>query len=409
MDWTRRDVLLAAGAAASGVAAKRRARTHAVTLDDSGGAVASMNWQVTIGTSTGSPFVSRSGATLYRHGQPFVFGAGVNLYYAAARQPLVGVHKALGSNNGYLATALSTLDTLSGGKIKVVRFWAYQNLAVTSGVRDWAPIDQVFAVAGSMGFLVIPVLADEWGDVGEGGVTKTSTWFTNDYANVVATNDTVTYRAWVAEITARYRNEPSILMWEFGNELSPYADTSGTLLDDTVGFNVNKAWAKDVADVVRANDTNHLMCNGLNYNNSGTKNYTTSYEDIIAYDGTDVFSYHDYSGDANNTTVGTEVTDLVNLRSKAAAANRPFIVGEVGVHITAGASRPTDYDGKLTRYAITPSGFGSSPYVGALPWVWNDTVDYRGAYASIDSLYDIRPDVDAASVAVLTAHGSTLP
>jgi hypothetical protein len=355
-----------------------------------------------------SAFVRRVGATLYRYGQPFVFGTGMNLYYAAARTPFV-VTRNLGDNNTKLATSLNTWSNATGGRGKVFRWWAYQNQATTSGARDWAAFDHVFAVAAALGWLVIPVLTDEYGDWGDGGTLKTVDWFTTGYKTTVGPNDTVTYRQWVAEVTARYRNDPTILAWEFGNELSPFADASFTLLDDATGLAVNKAWAKDIADVARANDPNHLLLNGLNYNNSGTKNYTTNYEEIIAYDGTDLFSYHDYAGDTANTTSGSEVTDLINLRDRAAAAGKPLILGEVGVHVSAGASRASDYDGKFTRYAVVPAGYSASPFVGGLPWVWNDSIDYNGSYSVIDDLYDIRPDVDAASVAVFTSRGSTLP
>jgi hypothetical protein len=353
--------------------------------------------------------VTRSGCTLFRNGQSFRFGAGVNLYYAACRQPRVGPARALGAPDKKLATALGNLDRLTGGTVKVFRFWAFQNLAVTGGVRDWAALDHVFAVANSLGYLVIPCLADEWGAIGDGGVLKTSTWFTHDYANVLGPDDTVTYRQWVAEVTARYKNEPSILCWEFINEGSPYSNTSYGLLDDATGLSVCKAWSKDVADVIRANDPNHLLLNGLNYNNSGTKNYTTNYEQIIAYDETDFFSYHDFAEATANTTAVSEVTDLKNLRTKAVVANKPFMVSEVGVHITAGSARPGDFDGKLTRYAVVPTGRSKSAYVGGLPWVWNDTVDYMGTNTVIDSNYDLRPDVDAASLWVIAAHGSVLP
>jgi endo-1,4-beta-mannosidase len=353
--------------------------------------------------------VTRSGCTLFRNGQSFRFGAGVNLYYAACRQPLVGPARALGAPDKKLASALGNLDRLTGGTVKVFRFWAFQNLATKSGVRDWAALDHVFAVAKSLGYLVIPCLSDEWGAIGDGGNTKTSTWFQSGYKRNVGPNDMVTYRQWVAEVTARYRNEPSILCWEFINEGSPFSNTSYGLLDDATGLSVCKAWSKDVADVIRANDPNHLLLNGLNYNNSGTKNYTTNYEQIIAYDGTDFFSYHDYAGATANTTAASEVTDLKNLRTKAVAADRPFLVGEVGVRISAGSARPADYAGKLDRYAAVPAGYSHSAYVGALSWVWNDSVDYMGSNTVIDDYYDLRPDVDAASLRVLAAHGSLLP
>jgi hypothetical protein len=68
----------------------------------------------------------------------------------------------MGTGNA-LADSLSAITAGSGGRANVMRAWFFQRFATVSGHRDWSALDHTIAAARAKGFLVIPVLGNQWG------------------------------------------------------------------------------------------------------------------------------------------------------------------------------------------------------------------------------------------------------
>jgi hypothetical protein len=164
-------------------------------------------------TANASGFVTRCGAGLCLNGLPYRF-TGFNIYNANSRD---NCWYPLGYNDGALDAALTAV----GPQQEAFRAWFYQDLATTGGVRDWSAFDHTIAVAKAHNVRIIATLADQWGscDSGPGSaVFKGDAWYSSAYKSTVDPGATQTYRDWVAEIVARYRNEPTILAWQLMNE-----------------------------------------------------------------------------------------------------------------------------------------------------------------------------------------------
>jgi hypothetical protein len=63
-----------------------------------------------------------------------------------------------------LAASLSAIAGGTGDRAAVVRAWFFESMAVTGGRRDWSGFDNLLRVARAHRLLVIPVLANQWGE-----------------------------------------------------------------------------------------------------------------------------------------------------------------------------------------------------------------------------------------------------
>ena len=110
----------------------------------------------------------------------------------------------------------------------VIRAWFFQPLATTAGTgaRDWTRFDRTLAAARVAGYLVIPTLGNQWGECGHKGPTagyKSQAWYETGYTQLqpedsVAYATYKSYRDWVAEMVARYKDDPTIMAWQLMNE-----------------------------------------------------------------------------------------------------------------------------------------------------------------------------------------------
>ena len=121
---------------------------------------------------------------------------------------------------------------LGGEAHGVLRAWFFQTLATDKGTnaRDWTRFDRTIAIAKAKGYKVIPTLTDQWGECGADATPtysfKTEAWYTGGYTSPDPGLSApgaygagwLSYRDWVAEVVARYENEPAILAWQLINE-----------------------------------------------------------------------------------------------------------------------------------------------------------------------------------------------
>lgn len=296
-------------------------------------------------------FVSRSGTNLTLNGAPYRF-TGFNIYNGNSRWNCW-----YQMADGRFGAAL---DAIGGGQ-EAVRIWFFQRLATTNGGRDWAAFDSTLAAARARGVRVIATLTDHWGAC-EDGVRKTDAWYAGGYANAVAASDTTTYKNWVREVTSRYRNDPTILMWQLVNEAeTPRAD--GSCAAKTVLYN----FAADMGAVVKAADPNHLLSLGtIGDGQCGAQG--PDYQYVHSVPQIDVCEFHDY-GRPTSAMPGDAYNGLATRLQQCGALGKPLFVGEMGIQVQeAGGStgtRAAYFDAKFRAQ------FGAG-VDGILVWNWND-------------------------------------
>ena len=185
-------------------------------------------------------FVTRSGATLLLNGRPYRF-TGLNIYNA--------------NNQGQcwyeLGTTASLDQTLTaiGPAQNVFRAWFFQSLATRDGQRDWSTFDATLAAARAHDERVIATLGNQFSDCeGPAPVRRTEAWYRFGYASLRDGGMAESYRAWVAEVVARYRDDPTILAWQLLNEAS-VVSASGRCSPSASG--TLKHFAEDMAGLVK--------------------------------------------------------------------------------------------------------------------------------------------------------------
>ena len=180
------------------------------------------------------------------NGAPYRF-TGFNIYNANSRNncwfPMVG---------GGLDKALTDI----GGGAEAFRAWFFQPLATTSGARDWSAFDATLATARAHNVRVIMTLTDHWGACESTGL-KGEAWYTSGYKSSVHAGERATYREFVREVVTRYRDNPTILMWQMVNEAESKASGGGCS-----SVNVLKNFAADIGGLIKSIDPNHLVSLG---------------------------------------------------------------------------------------------------------------------------------------------------
>ncbi|MGH2445282.1 MAG: cellulase family glycosylhydrolase [Candidatus Limnocylindria bacterium] len=321
-------------------------------------------------------FVSRSGTNLTLNGAPYRF-TGFNIYNANSRwncwYQMVG---------GGLDRALTNI----GDGAEVVRVWFFQKLATMNGARDWSAFDATLATARAHNMRVVVTLADHWGACESTTGRKTEAWYTTGYRSTTDAGDLTTYREFVRQVVTRYRNDPTVLMWQLVNE----AETKRA--DGTCSSReVLHAFAADMGTLVKSLDSAHLLSLGtIGSGQCGAAG--ADYQYVHSVPQIDICEYHDY-GHAAEGMPGDQWNGLSLRLAQCAALGKPLFVGELGIHrdeVSGSlATRASYLDQKLrTQFA--------AGVAGVLVWNWND--------GSMDppAHYDVAPG--DPSIAVVRAY-----
>ncbi len=210
---------------------------------------------------------------------------------------------------------------------------------------DFARFDEVVASAREHGQRLIPVLTDAHGDCGD--TRKDPDWYAGGFRGK--------YLDWVRTLVPRYRDEPTIAMWELINE--PNGTDTATL----------RAFFDDAGGLVHELAPRQLVSSGTLQ--PDTYGGVATFTELSASPGMDVLSLHEYDDVA-------DVSDqLVPALAAARAVDKPLMVGEWG--LMAGPPGARDEkgqgchtveqrydvaDGKLAAYLDT------SIVAGALYW-----------------------------------------
>ena len=149
-----------------------------------------------------------------RNGTPYRF-VGLNMYSLAGGPQTKSC--ALDGVAGDYPTQLETLFSEFGKMgTEVVRLWAFQNFAGTTGV-DFSFLDQVIKTAKAHGMLVVLTLENQWQDCTypQDGA-KLPTWYATGYTSNYGYGQSLT--AYTKALVTHFKDEPTILMWQLMNE-----------------------------------------------------------------------------------------------------------------------------------------------------------------------------------------------
>jgi alpha-galactosidase len=332
-------------------------------------------------------YLTHQRSTLLLGGRSVHF-TGLNIYNAAN---LSSCWYPMGSGQ-LLDDALASIDNGSGGDAKVIRVWFFQQMAVRNGQLDWSGFDHTLAAARARGFLVIPTLADQWGDCDGSTGYKSEAWYGNGYRST-GPGGVESYRAWVGDVVSRYRTDPTVAMWSLVNEAEdaqskggPCAPTAATTL---------QAFAADVASVAKAADPNHLVTLGtMGSGQCGASG--VDYQRLNASPKLDVCEYHDY-GSEQSALPGDQYNGLQTRITQCMALGKPIFVGEAGIDpgkVGGSARRAQLFAAKLAAQL-------SAGVSGFLAWEW------QGAGQGGGDHYVIGPGDPVLTV--LGSYGLALP
>jgi hypothetical protein len=326
-------------------------------------------------SSAPSGFVGSSGTQLTLDGSAFTF-TGFNIYQANSR-----------SNCSYTMGTGSALDTaLSdiGAGSEMFRSWFFQRLATTNGQRDWSAFDHTLAVAKAHGVKVIATLGNQWGSCeSPTSVYKTDAWYKSGYKTDILPDTTVSYRQWVTEVVSRYKNDPTIAVWQLMNEAEIKASDAATSCSPTSDL---YNFAADVSSLVKSIDPNHLVNLGtMGAGQCGSQG--SDYKLINSISTLDVCEYHDY-GHETEALPANLVADIAACN----ALNKPIFVGEAGIKATSVGGNLAD---RAAAFDAKCSAMFKAGVTGFLVWSWNNS-------ASTTSDWPVGPG--DPSVKVIDSH-----
>jgi len=199
---------------------------------------------------------------------------------------------------------------------------------------NWDIHDYVIYAAGQYGLRVILPLTDDY-NYYTGGKYTFLNWrgvSTGNYGNAFYTNSQVIsdYKAYIYQILTRtntynglqYRNDPTILAWETGNELGAYIGEEGY---------PPASWTDEIVTGIKEVDANHLVIDGTD----GFYNYTTkATAPGLGVSKIDFMSDHGYP--RNIALLNAE-------EPLAASARKAFLIGEYDWTNSFGGDSLADY------------------------------------------------------------------
>lgn len=320
--------------------------------------------------ATSSGFVTRSGKKLQLNGQDYRF-TGVNIYNANS---VNNYWYTLGTGNG-LSQAFNDIDAGTGGNAKVMRAWFGQwQLKPSSNTVDWSIFDHTINVAKAHGYKVVVVFADQdgtWDD----GIKKTldSQWYQSGYKTTVSPATSTwgainqwTYKDYVGQVVNRYKNDPTVMMWQLTNEAEPKAaDGSCSNAVSDAGAVALQAFGDDMGGYIKSLDPNHLVSLG----SIGTGQCGTSggrFKTVHDTPNIDLCEMHDYV--AGQDIIGDQWNGMALRFQQCGELNKPLFVGEMGIdpnQVGGLQARADRIRSKLTAQFNAGS-------VGALLWEWRN-------------------------------------
>lgn len=307
-------------------------------------------------------FVTRSGAQLVLNGQAFRFG-GVNISWLGmypsspvAYPTTSDIDAALttAKNLGFTVVRAHSLGVSVGTTLSV---WP---TLTTTNTTAFNTIDYAIYKAGLAGLRLIIPLVDNY-HFALGGKHTFTDWESIADETQFYTNSTVIsdFEAYISVMLNRvnqynsvaYKNDPTILAWQTGNELvNPFPATS---------------WSSTISAYIKSIDSNHLVMDGAGMTTTGMNTAAAN----LAISTLDIYDDHFYP------------PDLTRVASDASAVS-----GASKVYVAA------EYDWLL--------------YSSALLQSWHSTIEGNMAISG-DLYWDLRVNVNPSDQYAFYYPGTT--
>ncbi len=329
------------------------------------------------GTQT-SIFLTKNGTQLQLYGQPYNF-TGVNVFNAATYGH---VNAGCGSqiSDADLDALFSNLRPNS-----IVRFWAWQGSMatnVTTKQLDWTGIDRVISHASLHGQRLIISLGDQAGTCDD-ALWKDVSWYNGGFTQVHNPTGMTPLSYWnfAQQIVARYKDSPTIAMWELINE--PEASTCApgygstncyahlSCPDEQAAANSLRYFFDTVGGKVKSIDPNHLIESGV-IGNGQCGAIWTDYQYIHESSGIDVASYHDYTA-PDSPMPGDQWNGLQERLDQMKAVQKPLIIGEVGMIAMNNSTNCMSLTSRRDKIKAKMDAQIPAGVAGYIPWNWTST------------------------------------
>jgi len=263
--------------------------------------------------SSSAGFVLRTGTSLSLDGKPFRF-SGPNIYWLALDENVkpspsyptkgrVTEVLAVAQTMGATMVRAHSLGVSVGSSLSVEPSLANFNAAA------FEPIDYAINAAHEYGVRLIIPLVDDY-DYYTGGKYTFLRWRGLSSGNDFYTNAQVIgdFKAYIAHLLnhvnqyngVAYKDDPTIAIWETGNELGAYDLKEGA---------PPNSWTQSIADYIKSIDSQHLVMDGSDGINSAA----------LSIPSVDVYSDHLYP-----LSVNLLKSDV----SKVTAAGKAILIGE---------------------------------------------------------------------------------
>lgn len=231
-------------------------------------------------------FLSRNGQALFWQGQPFRF-LGFNAFSLTG----CGTSTEVPSDQE-LDDFFASLRPRS-----VVRTYAFAAYGVAS-------VERAVSVAKKYGHFLNLVLTDGNGTCGDAGITKVSTWYETDFRNE--------YLPWVSTVVARFKDDPTVGMWEIVSMPTGVDALTLRTFYDVVGGEIHRI------------DPNHLVESGTHgpWAYGGESNYALIHESA----GIDVAGFHDFDNQS------AAPPNLAPSLDAVSALSKPVVIDELGMY-----------------------------------------------------------------------------
>jgi mannan endo-1,4-beta-mannosidase len=294
------------------------------------------------------------GAPLKTSGDPFVRVRGHELVYDREPFHFVGANLAIMHGAANRAAAETVLREAARDGLRVARIWAFgegdanaapalrENYLFRAGPEGWVEagprhLDRVIAAAGRVGIKLIITLANNWSDYG--GVPRYLRWSGQWRDDVYGAADRfysdararAAYRAHVERLLHRanqvtgvpYRDDPTILAWELMNE---------STVSTPAGVKARQAWVTEMAGLIHATDHHHLVTPGVSVYR--TERERREWLAVCRLPEVSFCDAHLYPEDLlrNREPALLELTLDDPVQLAHFVAEKPFVLGEFGVH-----------------------------------------------------------------------------
>jgi mannan endo-1,4-beta-mannosidase len=328
-----------------------------------------------------STFVTRRGNRLYLSSLPYRF-AGLNIYNANSRNVSTCWYT-LNEGDGLS----QTLDQLRGQNVFRADF--YQGLALTNGQRDWSAFDKTLAVAAAHNMKVAASLSGEGGTCKDypADTHKLEPWYQQGYTQPEASG--VSYHDWVKEIVTRYKDNPTILLWQPMGEAEDPVDWGPTHTCSSTANQTLKSWADNVTGLIKSIDHNHLTTVGtIGSGQCGASG--TAYINLYAGANIDLCEREDY-GHAGAAMPGDQWNGMQARINQCDVMGKPLFVAETGIKPSeAGGTLP----GRAAAFAAKLHEQFAAGIVGEFAWDWRDAPHGGSSLTG----YEIGPGDPALSI-----------